>query len=195
MITLSATEPIARKPHVCNWCGQDILIGEKYSRWTGTYMDDFQSNPMHAECNEVAAVSDDDGYDVGENARGSTGEKPVNENADARARQLIPENIVNAMIAYRDSAFPTGDFVQAVIENDLVGAIKHADYMSSMAMEHIVDFIVATFPRACWGSPKAYANWIETRFDGTYGGAMQRSMPPFTTADSLEIARKRAGKP
>jgi hypothetical protein len=46
----------ARKEHRCTWCGQTIIVGEKYVRWAsydGGYCD---TNKMHDECHEVAVA-------------------------------------------------------------------------------------------------------------------------------------------
>lgn len=51
--TLSWEERTARKEHCCSWCGEKILKGEKYKRWTGIYEGEFQSNPMHIECDNA----------------------------------------------------------------------------------------------------------------------------------------------
>lgn len=40
---------VARKPHQCTSCGEAIVIGEKYAKWT-SFEDSAFSNKMHAEC-------------------------------------------------------------------------------------------------------------------------------------------------
>lgn len=47
---LSQSRPIARKPHTCDWCGDDILKGERYEVHTGFYNGEFQTSRFHAEC-------------------------------------------------------------------------------------------------------------------------------------------------
>lgn len=51
---LSQSYPIARKEHVCEWCGEKIEKGEKYYRYTGIYDGDFQNTPLHLECQTAA---------------------------------------------------------------------------------------------------------------------------------------------
>lgn len=46
-------EPTARKTHICDLCGNEIAIGEKYTRFSGSdggYMFDTK---LHLFCNEV----------------------------------------------------------------------------------------------------------------------------------------------
>ena len=76
--TLAQTTPTARKPHRCDWCGEMILKGEKYSRWTGVYEGDFVSSVMHVECQDAyfkAWSEDDEGYEYHWQMRGTTCER------------------------------------------------------------------------------------------------------------------------
>jgi len=78
---LSTETPTARKEHVCDWCGEKILRGEQYSRWNGIFEGDFQSNPLHTECDKAAQVyfhdiaSIGDGYEPCSFKRGSTDDR------------------------------------------------------------------------------------------------------------------------
>lgn len=46
--------PIARKKHRCIWCGEFILVGEKYRREQSVYDGEFQNHAWHPECNTDA---------------------------------------------------------------------------------------------------------------------------------------------
>ena len=46
---LSQSYPVARKEHVCDWCGIIIEKGLKYYSWTDTY-DGIQTGRMHNQC-------------------------------------------------------------------------------------------------------------------------------------------------
>ena len=50
---LSESRHVARKKHVCMWCGQHINAGEQYIRLSGVYDGDFQVNKFHPECDEA----------------------------------------------------------------------------------------------------------------------------------------------
>ncbi len=48
-----STEPEtrkARKPHICSYCGEAILVGEQYKRWTSIDDSKAYQNKMHPEC-------------------------------------------------------------------------------------------------------------------------------------------------
>jgi hypothetical protein len=70
---LSESNPKARKEHVCIWCGEKILIGEKYHRESGAYDGQLQDSKWHLECNldalEFFRTSHEYEFQVGENER------------------------------------------------------------------------------------------------------------------------------
>jgi hypothetical protein len=53
--TISSEERKARKEHRCTWCGQMILIGEKYRHERVRVDGDMNTNDMHLECDEALA--------------------------------------------------------------------------------------------------------------------------------------------
>ena len=40
----------ARKPHRCEWCGEEISAGETYFRYSGRFEGTWQDTPMHLDC-------------------------------------------------------------------------------------------------------------------------------------------------
>jgi hypothetical protein len=79
---LSDSEPIARKKHHCTWCGQHILVGEKYVRISVVFDGEMQTNKFHKECD--AACADEASHEGGsfEFVPGSY-ERPERETAPA----------------------------------------------------------------------------------------------------------------
>jgi hypothetical protein len=65
MTTLIADEwPVARKEHQCIWCGEPIVIGEKYRRCRLIWEGDPITNKWHKECDDAAANVDlEEGFD------------------------------------------------------------------------------------------------------------------------------------
>lgn len=53
MITLSQTTPIARKEHICDWCGEKILKGEKYFKTVQVDCGNIIVIKMHKECDRA----------------------------------------------------------------------------------------------------------------------------------------------
>lgn len=61
--TLSHETMTARKAHRCSWCGQDIPVGEVYSRSRVIYEGEPITNKFHLECE---AAADEIGRATGE---------------------------------------------------------------------------------------------------------------------------------
>jgi predicted RNA-binding Zn-ribbon protein involved in translation (DUF1610 family) len=73
-------EPVARKRHVCFWCGERIAIGEKHARWAWADCGSVATVRVHAECRKAwdGAAADNGGWyeaDPHEHTRGCACEK------------------------------------------------------------------------------------------------------------------------
>lgn len=73
--------------------------------------------------------------------------------------QRIPENTQGAIIRWVDYGILPGSFLTAVLENDLMGAVKKADRENLENLEAIVEFIEYEVPSGCRGGPKEVAEW------------------------------------
>ena len=56
---------------------------------------------------------------------------------------------------------PPGDFLYAVLCNDLKESFGRADLENRRDMFDIVVYLYSNAPSACWGSPEKVASWIE----------------------------------
>lgn len=72
----------------------------------------------------------------------------------------IPEHTRRRIYHYIVQGRPTGDFLSAVISNDLFRAFGKADIENRHAMFDIVAYFYSHAPAECWGSPKAMTDWI-----------------------------------
>ena len=52
---ISESFPCARKPHKCIWCGERIVVGEKYRRERSVFDDNMQDHKWHLDCDADAA--------------------------------------------------------------------------------------------------------------------------------------------
>jgi|SRR5579863_159924 len=76
---------------------------------------------------------------------------------------LIPGRIRGALHRYVEHHIPTGDFLRAVLENDLKNAFALADDDCLAALFHIVAFCYNEIPGPCWGSKEAFREWVGAR--------------------------------
>lgn len=75
---------------------------------------------------------------------------------------LCPDHLQNSLFAYRDHGRPVGSFLRACLENDLLGAVSHADVDNLPLIASVVSFIWHELPSESWGSPDRVREWIES---------------------------------
>ena len=70
------------------------------------------------------------------------------------------DDIKESLIAYRDQRRPTGGFLEAVLENNLMGAICRADEDNQRDLFEICYFVHTYLPASCRGSKEIVTNWL-----------------------------------
>ena len=73
----------------------------------------------------------------------------------------IPPRIRKAIDKYRDHHLYPGGFVDAVLVNDMIGAIGRADAESMAALPAIVGYIHWEIPAKCHGNRARVNAWLE----------------------------------
>ena len=71
----------------------------------------------------------------------------------------IPPTTAEGLIRYIEKGVPCGHFLDAVIRNNLYGAVSHADLRNRAALAGIVQWLTNHAPCGCWGHDAAPANW------------------------------------
>lgn len=72
----------------------------------------------------------------------------------------IPERMMPGLLAYIEDRRPPGDFLRAVLENDLSGAVWRADAENLANLAAFVGYLHWEAPSACFGSPEKVAAWL-----------------------------------
>jgi hypothetical protein len=80
--------------------------------------------------------------------------------AEARMKHLIPEHMWDGIRRYVDLGIPPGGFLTALLENDFMEAIIHADDISIFLMKDWARFIYNYLPDECWGSKEKVKLWV-----------------------------------
>lgn len=70
------------------------------------------------------------------------------------------DDAIDSLQHYATSGRPTGGFLQAVLENDLMEAMGRADESSRINLFFICSYIYNDMPAPCWGSPAKVAAWL-----------------------------------
>lgn len=79
----------------------------------------------------------------------------------------VPPHTLQSLLDYvgvsHGRRIPTGGFLEAVLSNDLFGAIGRADTENSQAIHAICTFVYNRLPSGSWGSPERYRNWLSEK--------------------------------
>ena len=61
---------------------------------------------------------------------------------------------------YVEHRIPTGGFLEAVLSNDLMGAVGRADAGNLRDLHEICSYVYNRIPSGCWGSPEKVRAWL-----------------------------------
>ena len=73
----------------------------------------------------------------------------------------IPEHMRDSMRGYIEHGKDIGDFLYALLCDDIPGAFSKADDTNRDAMYEYVCFLHDEAPSTAWGSPEAVSDWIK----------------------------------
>jgi len=74
----------------------------------------------------------------------------------------IPERMMPAIKRYIDNRQKPGDFLQAVISNNLKEAVWYADDDNIYNLPAYVGYFHNEAPSTCWGSKEKMDKWLST---------------------------------
>lgn len=72
----------------------------------------------------------------------------------------VPRTLHDGLREYIAARRPVGQFLTAVLENDLAMAIRQADDVNRRLLPEIVSFLFWFAPGPCWGSKEHVAAWL-----------------------------------
>jgi hypothetical protein len=72
---------------------------------------------------------------------------------------VIPERMAPALDAWIEHGKLPGEFLQAVLCNDLRDAISRADRENLVALPAYIGYLYNEAPGGCWGSPAKVDAW------------------------------------
>lgn len=76
----------------------------------------------------------------------------------------IPERMMGSIQRYIEHGIPPGDFLCAIIDNDLKEAVGRADDENMGNIPAYVAYFYNEAPGPCWGSRERRHSWTEARF-------------------------------
>ncbi|MFB6373793.1 MAG: hypothetical protein ABEN55_11965 [Bradymonadaceae bacterium] len=79
--------------------------------------------------------------------------------AEIREYREIPDHILWSLYRYLEHRSRPGDFVAAVLSNDLKGAVSYADSATAEKLPEIVRLVQNHFPSDVWGDRETFENY------------------------------------
>lgn len=76
------------------------------------------------------------------------------------ALERLPANLREGLERYLDHHIKTGDFLRAVLSNDLKEAYARADTSSKASLADVVFYLYNYAPVGAWGSPRDVERWL-----------------------------------
>lgn len=76
---------------------------------------------------------------------------------------MIPQHTKEALDRWVENGWYPGGFLEAVLTNDLFGALGHADDMNRVAIFDICSYIYCELPHQCWHTREMMETWAEER--------------------------------
>jgi hypothetical protein len=73
----------------------------------------------------------------------------------------LPVKFEGGVRRYIENRTPGGDFLNAVLCNDLCKALSHADLESSRLIFELHAWLYNNAPSICWGTKKKFNEWVE----------------------------------
>lgn len=80
-------------------------------------------------------------------------------------RDFVPPEVVKSFARYAEEGMLTDDFIEAVLENNLVAAIGMANNKNRRFLSNIVRYAYRVLPHGCWGSPSLVDAYIKRKQD------------------------------
>lgn len=74
---------------------------------------------------------------------------------------MIPDRMYDALLRYVNNGIAPGDFLTAVLNNDLKEACARADDENRQLIYEYVKFLYNQAPSGCWGSPECVRAWVK----------------------------------
>ena len=75
--------------------------------------------------------------------------------------KTIPRRTLTALYEYIRLRKSPGEFLLAVLRNDLVGAVSYADKQSAKALVPLVIFVYSRVPIICYGNREKVQAWLK----------------------------------
>lgn len=80
--------------------------------------------------------------------------------SDRARRAGVPDHLIDGLTNYLLYGLRPGHFLEAVLSNDLIEALKRGDEQSIAGLPALGRFLYHDMPANAWGSPDAVIAWM-----------------------------------
>lgn len=81
---------------------------------------------------------------------------------ESMAAFAVPGHLRGGVARWIMTGTEPGGFLQAVLINDLKGAVTRGEPSSRAGLLQLVGWLIAEAPPMCWGSEGAYVDWVSS---------------------------------
>ena len=82
----------------------------------------------------------------------------------------VPEHTQAALRRYVEQGLMPGSFLLAVLTNNLIAAVTHADSDNRRCLFEICRFVFNNLPSDCWGTADKVYEWVKPGIDARIRG-------------------------
>lgn len=75
----------------------------------------------------------------------------------------VPDHTQESFEDYILRGLSPGSFMSAVLRNDFVAAVCHADHVNKEHLVDIAKWMINNAPRLCWGNDQAIKDWVNDK--------------------------------
>jgi len=83
----------------------------------------------------------------------------ADQHRDPKGLALLPEGMRDSIVAYVEHGIPLGHFLDALLSNDFMGAVKRADEENLPALGNWGVYLYNYAPPRCFGSAEKVQAW------------------------------------
>lgn len=79
----------------------------------------------------------------------------------------VPSYMANSLFLYLQHGLPPGSFLTAILSNNFMEAVSHADANNARCLKEWAQLIYCALPSGSHGSREAVRDWIHSRQEAT----------------------------
>lgn len=100
----------------------------------------------------------------------------------------IPEHMVDSLVEYVFDGVPVGDFLTALLSNNLIESYARADEYNTAAMKAWAMVLYNDLPGNVWGSPEKVWAWLKQKADARASTRRPNRPRTVRTGENIQVS-------